>query len=135
MSEMRGIADIGLPPIIFHYRNQKRALAAFAFDVRFTPESGHSPTRSGCLLWADTVAKRFLTLERRILFPHFRGIRNIDSRRRSFGFYYCPFLLVGRGSGDFCNSIPPKADIRHRSDLMSFKANVAKLPELVRPLN
>jgi peroxiredoxin len=26
-------------------------------DVRFTPESGHSPTRSGCLLWADTVAK------------------------------------------------------------------------------
>jgi hypothetical protein len=21
------------------------------FDVRFTPESGHSPTRSGCLLW------------------------------------------------------------------------------------
>ena len=22
------------------------------FDVRFTPESGHSPTRSGCLLWA-----------------------------------------------------------------------------------
>jgi hypothetical protein len=23
-------------------------------DVRFTPESGHSPTRSGCLLWAET---------------------------------------------------------------------------------
>jgi hypothetical protein len=23
------------------------------FDVRFTPESGHSPTRSGCLLWAE----------------------------------------------------------------------------------
>ena len=22
------------------------------FHVRFTPESGHSPTRSGCLLWA-----------------------------------------------------------------------------------
>jgi hypothetical protein len=22
------------------------------FDVRFTPKSGHSPTRSGCLLWA-----------------------------------------------------------------------------------
>jgi hypothetical protein len=22
------------------------------FDVRFTLESGHSPTRSGCLLWA-----------------------------------------------------------------------------------
>jgi hypothetical protein len=21
------------------------------FDVRFTPESGHSPTRSVCLLW------------------------------------------------------------------------------------
>ena len=24
------------------------------FDVRFAPESGHSPTRSGCLLWAIT---------------------------------------------------------------------------------
>ena len=24
------------------------------FDVRFTPESGHSPTRSGCLLWAKS---------------------------------------------------------------------------------
>jgi len=24
------------------------------FDVRFTPESGHSPTRSGCLLWATS---------------------------------------------------------------------------------
>jgi hypothetical protein len=23
-----------------------------SFDVHFTPESGHSPTRSGCLLWA-----------------------------------------------------------------------------------
>jgi hypothetical protein len=59
-------------------------------------------------LLADTVAKRFLTLERRILFPHFGGIRNIDSQRRSFGFYYCPFLLVERGSGDFCNSIGTK---------------------------
>jgi hypothetical protein len=24
------------------------------FDVRITPESRHSPTRSGCLLWAET---------------------------------------------------------------------------------
>jgi hypothetical protein len=24
------------------------------FDVRFAPESGHSPTRSGCLLWAKS---------------------------------------------------------------------------------
>jgi hypothetical protein len=24
------------------------------FDVRFTPESGHSPTRSGCLLRANS---------------------------------------------------------------------------------
>jgi phage terminase large subunit-like protein len=24
------------------------------FDVRFTPESVNSPTRSGCLLWAIT---------------------------------------------------------------------------------
>jgi predicted amidohydrolase YtcJ len=27
------------------------------FDVRFTPESGHSPTRSRCLVWADFVAE------------------------------------------------------------------------------
>src|SRR6266702_927064 len=66
---------------------------------------------------ADTVAKRFLTLERRILFPHFGGIRNIDSQRRSFGFYYCPFLLVERGSGDFCNSIGPKLTCESRSSM------------------
>jgi CheY-like chemotaxis protein len=52
MSEMRGIADIELPSIIFHYRNQKRALAAFAFDVRFTPESGHSAALVRCPLCA-----------------------------------------------------------------------------------
>ncbi len=28
------------------------------FDVRFTPESGHSPTRSGCLLWAISGLNR-----------------------------------------------------------------------------
>ena len=50
---MREIAEIGLPPIIFHYRNQKRALAAFAFDVRFTPESGHSSRQSECPLWGQ----------------------------------------------------------------------------------
>jgi hypothetical protein len=27
-------------------------------DVRFTPESGHSPTRSGCLLWAAISTDR-----------------------------------------------------------------------------
>ena len=27
------------------------------FDVRFTPESRHSPTRSGCLLWANTGSR------------------------------------------------------------------------------
>ena len=26
-------------------------------DVRFAPKSGHSPARSGCLLWADFVVE------------------------------------------------------------------------------
>ena len=37
------------------------SLAATAWsngDVRFTPNSGHSPTRSGCLLWATTGLMR-----------------------------------------------------------------------------
>src|SRR5262249_42102035 len=33
--------------------------------VRFTPESGHLQCTSACLLWADTVAKRFLVPEQR----------------------------------------------------------------------
>jgi hypothetical protein len=36
-------------------------IAPVNFDVRFTPESGHSPTRSGCLLWADFVAEVAIT--------------------------------------------------------------------------
>jgi len=35
----------------------KADMTARVFDVRFTPESGHAPTRSECLLWADIVAK------------------------------------------------------------------------------
>ena len=31
---------------------QKADVTLLNFDVRFTPESGHSPTRSRCLLWA-----------------------------------------------------------------------------------
>jgi hypothetical protein len=34
-----------------------------------------------------------------------------DSKIRPFGFYYCPFLLVGRLGDEFCNTCPPKADI------------------------
>ena len=30
----------------------KADMTLLNFDVRFTPKSGHSPTRSGCLLWA-----------------------------------------------------------------------------------
>jgi hypothetical protein len=29
-------------------------MVAAPINVRFTPESGHSPTRSGCLLWAKS---------------------------------------------------------------------------------
>ena len=35
-------------------------------------------------------------------------MRNIDSQIRPFGFYYCPFLAIGRGAGDFCNTIGHK---------------------------
>jgi hypothetical protein len=35
----------------------KADIEALPLDVRFTPESGHAPTRSGCLLWADFVAE------------------------------------------------------------------------------
>ena len=34
-----------------------------------------------------------------------------DSRNASCGFYYCPFLSVGRSMGEFCNTFPPKADM------------------------
>jgi hypothetical protein len=33
---------------------RNRQYALLNFDVRFTPKSGHSPTRSGCLLWAKS---------------------------------------------------------------------------------
>jgi hypothetical protein len=29
-------------------------MTLLSFDVRFTPESGHSRTRSGCPLWAKS---------------------------------------------------------------------------------
>jgi len=35
-----------------HTKGSKADVTLLNFDVRFTPESGHSPTRSGCLLWA-----------------------------------------------------------------------------------
>jgi len=44
-------------------------------DVRFTPESGHSPTRSGCLLWAKSGHQ----LE---LFDHLVGA---SEQRRGYG--------------------------------------------------
>ena len=38
-----------------HVRNGSEADVTLSnFDVRFTPESGHSPRRSGCLLWANS---------------------------------------------------------------------------------
>jgi hypothetical protein len=37
--------------------------------VRFTPKSGHQTDIPQCPLSADTVAKRFLSLERRTFFP------------------------------------------------------------------
>jgi hypothetical protein len=40
------------------------------FDVRFAPESGHSPTRSGCLLWAKL---RHMQCSKYVLFNHVGG--------------------------------------------------------------
>ena len=42
----------------------KADIAALNSYVRFTPESGHSPTRSGCLLWATSLRRiaRFANL-------------------------------------------------------------------------
>jgi hypothetical protein len=42
---------------VFTQPGSKADMTLLNFDVRFTPESGHSPTRSGCLLWADFVAE------------------------------------------------------------------------------
>ena len=78
------------------------------FDVRFTPNSGHSPTRSGCLLWADIVAKRFLVPKRGIIFQERIRIENIDLRIPSFGFCYCLLQRVDGSLADFCNTIGQK---------------------------
>jgi hypothetical protein len=40
-------------PILEKCRFYRDKLAIFPANIRFTPESGHSPTRSGCLLWAN----------------------------------------------------------------------------------
>jgi hypothetical protein len=54
------IAMSALPPIAdirWHDLNvrlgPKAEVTPLDCDVRFTPNSGHSPTRSGCLLWAN----------------------------------------------------------------------------------
>jgi hypothetical protein len=44
--------------VIIGTKTSARVAVAFAFDVRFTPESGHSLTRSGCLLWAKSGLPR-----------------------------------------------------------------------------
>ena len=60
-------------------------------------------------LLGDTVAKRFLVVERRTVFSDKDRIGNFDSQNRLFGFYYCPISPVGWWShGDFCNSMRVK---------------------------
>ena len=40
------------------FRNGSKAdITSTNRDVRFTPKSGHSPTRSGCLLWANSGSR------------------------------------------------------------------------------
>jgi hypothetical protein len=56
----------------------------------------------------DIVAKRFLPLERRMVFSPDGRMENFDSQNRPFGFYYCRISLVGRPQGDFCNKIRHK---------------------------
>ena len=48
------------------------------FDVRFTPNSGHSPTRSRCLLWAKSS---LMHCSKKSLFDHLVGGRK--QRRRN----------------------------------------------------
>jgi hypothetical protein len=44
---------------------------------------------------------------------HFSRIRvrmeNFDSKIQPFGFYYCPFFLVGRVGDEFCNTFAPES--------------------------
>jgi hypothetical protein len=51
-------------------------------DVRFTPESGHSPTRSGRLLWAISgLMHRSKTLS---LFDHLAVSRQLELEHGTF---------------------------------------------------
>ena len=48
------LPEVGLRDTPINVRfGSKADVTASTCDVRFTPESGHSPTRSGCLLWAN----------------------------------------------------------------------------------
>jgi hypothetical protein len=49
----------------------KADVTLLSFDVRFTPESGHSPTGSGCLLWAKSGLMQ--RSKKGSLFNHFVG--------------------------------------------------------------
>jgi hypothetical protein len=46
------VLSAGSPDGAIALFGSKADVTLLNFDVRFTPESGHSPTRSGCLLWA-----------------------------------------------------------------------------------
>ena len=50
-------------------------IAARRSNVRFTPESGHSPPRPGCLLWATTQQAVSLTRLSRLITRYRRDPR------------------------------------------------------------
>jgi hypothetical protein len=54
----------------------------------------------------DAVEKGSLSPERRKSFRKQASIENIDSSTLDFGFYYCPFLPIGRSQADFFDSRP-----------------------------
>jgi hypothetical protein len=51
--------SVGRP--LISENGSKADVTLLNFDVRFYPESGHSPTRSGCLLWAKRRQSRRYT--------------------------------------------------------------------------
>ena len=65
------------------------------------------------LLLADIVVKRFLVLERGIIFQERVRMENIDSRIPSFGFCYCLLQMVDGSLADFCNTIGQKQTSPH----------------------
>jgi hypothetical protein len=69
MSELRGIADIGLPPIIFHYRNQ--------FSLSLARQAG----RRRCWSAASLLERRRCDSGTTLLWPHACGAQKAQPRK------------------------------------------------------